>query len=272
MKPDKIPAWKLERFVLGELPPQELQQLQQRLEQDSVLQAQVNELKQNNQRFFQQHSFQAIRERAALENRLQDISSTQAPAKTPSLLAFFTQYWRPALTFASLVLIALFSLPFLQAPPQEPTLQLAMNDIRTKGLEDRLELWKKTADSVSLLADEAMVKPGDMIQVRLFVHQPTYVAVISLDGRGNWTLHYPDQDSSAILTQSNQPLILPFAYELDHAPRHETFWLLTSSERFSLQGLADFSIIYDKQQYPSQLSLPSPIKQHRLRLLKRAPE
>jgi hypothetical protein len=58
-------------------------------------------------------------------------------------------------------------------------------------------------------------------------HDP-YGLILSVDGRGGVTLHFPAEKDGSSLLVLNKKTALPHAIELDDAPGFERFFLITS--------------------------------------------
>jgi hypothetical protein len=52
--------------------------------------------------------------------------------------------------------------------------------------------------------------------------------IISIDGRGVVTLHYPEEGHAPAKLELNRKVLLPRAYQLDDAPGFERFFYLSS--------------------------------------------
>jgi hypothetical protein len=145
--------------------------------------------------------------------------------------------WMPVVQLATAaVLLLTAGTLLLQQQPEE----------RTKGLSPQLHVWRKTAADPQALAEGAVVKAGDVLQVGYVTAGSRYGVIASLDGRGNVTLHLPAKESAEPrLSKHAGTIVLETAYELDDAPGFERFFLVTSDERIEtaavLQALKSLS-------------------------------
>ena len=108
----------------------------------------------------------------------------------------------------------------------DASMEVAMadaGDTRIKGLDARMEVWKKTGDSAVQLTNGSEVREGDEIQLRYSVPEKCYGMLLSLDGNGTFTMHMSD-GMSAMKLEPGKMTTLPYAYRLDNAPKHETFY------------------------------------------------
>ncbi|HKP98159.1 MAG TPA: hypothetical protein VJ385_20685 [Fibrobacteria bacterium] len=110
-------------------------------------------------------------------------------------------------------------------------------EIRLKGAESGLAIFRKTRSGSELLPPQASAVPGDTLQVFYHSRKALYGVVFSMDGAGSVTLHYPETDGPAAALQAGGMLPLPHAFRLDKAPRFERFFLVTSPRPFSSEGL-----------------------------------
>jgi hypothetical protein len=153
-------------------------------------------------------------------------------------------------TAAALVLavvtVALFSQREITVPAQSgaQVMDVAMadavpagdeGDTRIKGLEARIEVWKKTADSAVQMSNLDEAREGDEIQLRYLVPEKCFGMLFSMDGNGTVTMHMAD-DNKAIALEPGKMTTLPFAYKLDNAPKFEKFFFVTSRETFDVDA------------------------------------
>ena len=64
-----------------------------------------------------------------------------------------------------------------------------------------------------------------------------YGAILSVDGYGSVTQHFPARGDRARALDTTGLVSLEFAYELDDAPRWERFYFVTSTTAFELPGV-----------------------------------
>jgi hypothetical protein len=230
-----IPDWKLERYALGELAPAEMESIAEAVAQSTDLAAKLENLKIDSTQYLQNNDPAAAAKRIkAMVSARQD--AHKAPVRTFAL-------WKPLASLAALALAVTVGTSVMTAekqsvaPVQVASIDLPDNGTRVKGLQNRIELWQKEADSIAMILDGAKVQKGDLLQIRTQVAAKCFAAVLSLDGRGNWTTHLPESGSAAVNAEPSTSGFLPFSYELDDAPRYEVFWLVTSKAAFSVDSL-----------------------------------
>jgi hypothetical protein len=103
--------------------------------------------------------------------------------------------------------------------------------------QPRLEIWRQVDGNAEVLAPGAKVKPFDSLQIAYQSAGRTYGMIVSLDGRGRFTLHYPESFNAEPLLTQGSPVVLNFAYQLDDAPRFERFFFITSHDPFQVNAI-----------------------------------
>lgn len=98
-----------------------------------------------------------------------------------------------------------------------------------------LHVYRHLNGTAERLSEATLLKNGDTIQISYSSGGAKYGAVLSVDGRSALTVHLSDGDRAAALKRENETP-LPFAYELDNAPRFETFVFLFSDKPFDLRA------------------------------------
>ncbi|HEX6241470.1 MAG TPA: hypothetical protein VFZ61_11270, partial [Polyangiales bacterium] len=99
---------------------------------------------------------------------------------------------------------------------------------RAKGLQPSLRVYRKRPEAPELLPDGAQVSAGDVLQLGYLAPGMTHAVLLSIDGRGAVTLHFPREGESGRIPAAQGEQLLAASYELDDAPRFERFFLLTA--------------------------------------------
>jgi len=202
----------LERYRLGELPPQEAAELRRCLGEDEALAARLLELDRSSEAIRAQQLPARMAEgvRRRTEDRIRSGPRTVVLA---------------ALAAAALAVLAV--MPRALGPAAD-------DGIRVKGLEPALLLFRKTPAGSEALEDGARVRVGDVIRVGYRAAGRRYGAILSIDGRGAVTRHLPREGREAARLAAGDANLLDQAYELDDAPRWERFFLVTADEPFDV--------------------------------------
>jgi hypothetical protein len=238
-----IPDWKLERFLTGDLPEEEMREIRELEVTDEMLARRIEMLREDNKAILNKLPFEALAgkladaaETANVVNtasrfRLLKLVSAAVLVLSVALVAFFTQR-ETVVTGANVA-----GGDVAQARDAQDT-QVALaetpSDTRIKGLDARMEVWKKTEAGIVQLQDLDEVREGDEIQLRYAVPEKCYGLLFSMDGNGALTLHMGD-GAKAIELAPGKMNSLPFAYKLDDAPYFEKFFFVTSPKEFTVE-------------------------------------
>lgn len=99
---------------------------------------------------------------------------------------------------------------------------------RLKGLAPHLTLHRKTDNGKEQLSPGRIARQGDLIQLSYVAAGASHGVVVSVDGRGQATLHFPAKATAAPSLESGGAVPLTQAYELDDAPHFERFFFVTA--------------------------------------------
>ncbi|MGL1935540.1 MAG: hypothetical protein OCD01_10985 [Fibrobacterales bacterium] len=224
-----VPHWKLERYVLGELPESEIRTITDRLEYDTVLSAHLAEILESDVSIAEEYSPEWVLRQVKLKSGIESVKMSDDSAmeeNDASELAASTGGGITKLfsTLSMVVLVAVVVVYFN-----------AGNDgLRTKGLGPYLELYKKSNDATVYIEDGGSATQGDLIQLHYLSKDRQYGVIASVDGNGVVTMHLPTEGSDAVSLTLNTKTSLPFSYELDDAPRYERFYFITAKEAFKV--------------------------------------
>ena len=224
----QISDFKLERYLLGELPEVEMAALRKREAEDELFAARVKMMREEGERFLAENPFSALEDK--LENDQRSVERT---------------LW---LRVAAVLVVAfgIFSVVVLNRQTDivndasaTSGMDVAMADVdngtRIKGMTAGLEVWKKMGDSAVQMVNLGEAREGDEIQLRYRVPQKCFGMLFSMDGNGTVTMHM-GEGNRAVELEPGKMTTLPFAYKLDNAPKFEKFFLLTSGEMFTFEG------------------------------------
>lgn len=224
----QISDFKLERYLLGELPEVEMAALRKREAEDELFAARVKMMREEGKRFLAENPFSALEDK--LENDQRSVERS---------------LW---LRVAAVLVVAfgIFSVVVLNRQTEivnessaTSGMDVAMADVdngtRIKGMTAGLEVWKKMGDSAVQMVNLGEAREGDEIQLRYRVPQKCFGMLFSMDGNGTVTMHM-GEGNRAVELEPGKMTTLPFAYKLDNAPKFEKFFLLTSGEMFEFDG------------------------------------
>ena len=230
-----IPDWKLERYLTGDLPEGEMREIRELEKTDEMLAHRVKLLREDNAAILRKMPFERLAEKM-------DARDSGAERKDNVVRFVFVKFAAAAALVLAVVSVALFSQREI-GPATDGgarAMDVALADVpddgtRIKGLDARMEVWKKTGDSAVQMSNLGEAREGDEIQLRYAVPEKCYGMLFSMDGNGTVTMHMAD-GSQAIALEPGKMTTLPFAYKLDNAPKFEKFFLLTSRAAFELDA------------------------------------
>jgi hypothetical protein len=224
----QISDFKLERYLLGELPEVEMAALRKREAEDELFAARVKMMREEGERFLAENPFSALEDK--LENDQRSVERSLWLRVAAVLVVAFG-------IFSVVVLNR--QTDIVNESSATSGMDVAMADVdngtRIKGMTAGLEVWKKMGDSAVQMANLGEAREGDEIQLRYRVPQKCFGMLFSMDGNGTVTMHM-GEGNRAVVLEPGKMTTLPFAYKLDNAPKFEKFFLLTSGEMFEFDG------------------------------------
>lgn len=209
--------WLMERALLGEVPASRHAEVARAMD-DSSFEARLDALRASNVQIFE--LLPPPRVAREVERRVRvagAVSGHRIGARWATWLA-------PAAAAVAVVMFLLLRGGGV-APRDE-------DGIRVKG-DARLEIYRRAGDTSERVRSGDTVKAGERLQLSYVAAGQRFGAILSIDGRGSVTLHYPDGPIAAKLSQRGATK-LSFAYELDDAPNFERFVFITSDRAFDL--------------------------------------
>jgi hypothetical protein len=216
-----LPDWLVERAALDEMPSASRARLQHAA--PGELAARVAELREQNAR--ELAAYPPGPAVAQIEARL------RRPKRRRAWIA-------PLVAAVGLAVVALVVVRH-EPPARESgaTTQATNDTTRVKG-GARLLAYRQAGEQAEKLERDAVVREGDVIQLRYNAGGARYGVIASIDGGGGVTLHFPaDVDASTDVAGGTHTL--PDAFALDDAPRFERFFFVTANEPLDVAGTLD---------------------------------
>lgn len=242
-----VADFKMEQYLIGALPENEMKELRDREASDEIFAARVRDLQEQNKKILVQNPFENL----ARDLDKMDAANGSVPtaagvgaAEARTLISHFNVL---KIAAALVVALGIISAVFLGAKENvvqsSDNAHIAMDvamvtensDTRIKGLEARMEVWKKSESGIVQLEDMSTAKEGDEIQLRYSVPEKCFGMIFSMDGNGALTVHMGN-DNKAVALEPGKMVSLPYAYKLDDAPHFEKFFLLTSEKEFAVDA------------------------------------
>ncbi len=256
---DQLPDWLLERYLLGELPPQKLKEIEARLEDDPTARTRLAFLENDTKAPLGAPDPTAMAKAIERRHRVAKVAADVAAADHKRQRQ--TRWIGPAV----LALAALGALMLLKPWQQEQVdgpdalitdnpgqLQSPYEITRDKGLEPRLKIYRKLSEGTEALKQGQQAQRDDLLQVRYIAAGRHHGVIISLDGNGAVTLHHPSESTGSTELKSGGETALPHAYKLDGAPKFERFFFVTSPNQLNVNEIMDAgrTLAADLQQAP----------------------
>jgi len=231
----KVSDFKLEKYLTGDLPAEEMQALRLRENSDEIFRVRVKALREDNARILADNPFENLEARMNLagsgesgSRRVNAALLLRVAATMVVALGIYTAIWS---THSEKSL----GVQGVGGTGTEVAMATEEFDTRVKGLDARMEVWKKTGDGVQQMENLGEAREGDELQLRYSVPEKCYGLLFSMDGNGVLTVHLGN-GSGSIALQPGKMVTLPFAYKLDSAPKFEKFFLMTSRNTFAIDG------------------------------------
>ena len=249
-----IPDWKLEKYLTGDLPAEEMREIRKMEEVDEIFANRVKMLREDNAAILKRLPFEKLSEKIAMMPG----RSNAGAGNTVRVNFKLVKLAAAAVLVLAVVTVALFSqrsisqdggtvlannVKMANSVNGAQVMEVAMADasgagddgLRIKGLSARMEVWKKTGDSAVQMENLGEAREGDEIQLRYAVAEKCFGLLFSMDGNGTITMHM-GQENRAVELEPGKMTTLPFAYKLDNAPKFEKFFFLTSKSEFELNA------------------------------------
>jgi hypothetical protein len=226
-----VPDLTLERYRLGELPPEERDAVKREASNDLSVQARLGGLADLDEALLAAHP--PIAFVAAVERRVAiEAEAEPSPRPTRSLSA---PAWM-AMAAGAIVVAGLLQRGSPVEPRSRGDAQVQGGD-RLKGDGPGLSIFVKREGGNEKLSEASLLHAGEVIQLAYRGAGRNYGIIISIDGRGQVTRHLPSDSSSAARLRPSGTVMLEHAYKLDDAPRMERFFFVTRDEPFLLEPI-----------------------------------
>jgi hypothetical protein len=239
-KPAPISGLQLERYLLGALSAGERTAVEARLAADPALARKVERMRSQDLAFAARFPAETVvpeiasAARPAPRKPESPTGQARLPAPRPKartrsnppigwrnrIALPFPISGRRALAFALILLCA--------APLVLRKLPSDGGGERLKGKQAELRLYRNTSAGPERVASGSDAAAGDVFQVEFHPGTFAYGAVISVDGSGSVTLHWPARPDGSTAWSALPEHRLPSAFQLDDSPRFERFHLLLS--------------------------------------------
>ncbi len=140
---------------------------------------------------------------------------------------------------------------------------------RLKGQAPGLDVQVQDGGAVRPLSPGELVGSGTRVQLRIKAAGARHGVVVSVDGGGHVTRHFPDGTDTRL---PQGTAALPFSFELDDAPGFERFFLVTAAEPIDVVAVTEAATALAEGGVEAQakgLSLPGGLHQADVVVLKK---
>ncbi len=228
-KNERIPELYLEQALLDEL-PEEKRSL---LESEKAA-ARLDELKLSNREILMKYDPAKMTEQ--ILKRLESDEREKSPSNIRT--GWFGRHRAGVLLAAAALVIFAGTSPFLFRRSPSIDMTLPGTEItRIKGMVPAISLYRKLEGTVEQLIDGATARESDLIQISYNAAGKPFGTIISIDGRGVVSLHFPGDVKGSLVLKREGEVALDFAYRLDDAPRFEQFFFITSDRTFDIDAV-----------------------------------
>jgi len=265
----------LERYILGELPEEDAQEIRRRASTDPEVLAALENIESSNRAILLRYPPSAIKER--LLGQMAEAEAGKNKSKWLIRTAPLRRVLYVSSAFAAALILLVLVRPSLRKEGVREESRAGEEYFQAKGIEapdlskTQLLVYRKNDNRVEMLTDGSLSKSGDLLQLAYVSAQAPYGIILSIDGRGGVTLHYPPEEGLATNLTQNKRVLLPNAIELDNAPGFERFFFLTSESPIEATGIMERarSLAADTgRARVEKLKLPEGIDQSSLIILK----
>ncbi len=220
-----IPDIWFEQYLLDELPEEK-----KRLVEDSPnFRQKIDELEKSNNELLEYYSPKVMTAQILEKSETQNAEKAGVFHKLSSFLKPIVLV--PTGAFG-LLLAAVFFIALLS-----PGVLNLTDGVRAKGQRPHLNIYRQLNGDAELLEPEAMVNRRDSLQVSYVAADQEYGAIVSLDGRGVVSLHYPENSNADNSLDTQGESFLSYSYVLDDAPDFERFFFITSQQDFDVDNV-----------------------------------
>lgn len=249
-KKNRINEQILERYILGELPVEQRKEIEKQAEKDAGLKKDIRILQKSNRDILQHYSPAVIVPQIIGQYETELKKSEKKRSGRP---LFFRRLLLASPAFAAVLILILFILPAhrVDVNPAHGINDKESTRIKGSSFYDmskpHLVIHKQvTADRIELLKNGAKAKSGDVVQLAYAVPETAFGVILSIDGSGVVTLHFPEEKSGPTALEKMKRIPLPHAYELDDAPEFERFFFITSKSEINTSGILEKAALLAK--------------------------
>jgi hypothetical protein len=221
----------LERYLLGELPREDTAAVERAAAADPRIREALTALEGSSRDILARYPAASFK--ARLLERLED---TTGPA--PIWMRWAVPVSAAAVLVVAVVLVGPKIRQWATAPPAVRAAEdLVKGEAALDMSRTQLLVYKKSGDLAELVGDGFKARPGALLQLAYIAASARYGMILSIDGRGGVTTHFPVGEGVSTVLSPRHRILLPDAIELDDAPGFERFFLITSDEPVDIEAV-----------------------------------
>jgi hypothetical protein len=236
---ERVPDLIIEKLALGELPGERAAALRKRLAERGD--ERLAGIERSNAEILREHPPGEVA--ATVRRRLARLEQEDAPRRASAgWLA-----WAPVAAVAGVALVwwvardgepetggrvdppPVIAKADTEVPPTKVAGDEGPEQIHLKG-DPRLMIDRMQDGRAARMAAGDAVAAGDLLQVGYLANGVQQGVVVSIDGAGVATLHFPASEGASPVLEQGGRVGLPESYELDAAPGFERFFFVTVDE------------------------------------------
>lgn len=222
----KVPDLLLEQHALGELPPGSRRELTIGPDEQRRLDA----LGASDQAILDAHPPEQMA--AAIRDRL---------ARTDGAAGCASAWTWGLAAAAAAALVAVLAWIIWPSAGEQPTRDRVGLDTpgteRVKIQHGLLQIHRRRGAASEQLSPGSLARPGDRLQLRYNAMGERHGVILSVDGRGAVTLHFPEDEDGSTVLSGRGVQSLAHSYQLDDAPGFERFFFVTGDEPIDVRAL-----------------------------------
>ncbi len=229
MNKNQISDIMLERYNLNELDNEKMNEIRELCEKNPDLASRVMEIKKSDEDILKTYSEDKIA--AEVTHRFETRTGILMKKKRSPVKYF--RIFAPLAVAAVAVVFVL--LPVIK---RDVTIIDQIEITREKGKDSSIYLYRKSRNGeVELVAGGSRAKAGDLLQIGYSSLRNPYGVILSIDGRGKVTLHYPASEKASAKLATGKSQLLGNSFELDDAPLFERFFFITSPDEINVESV-----------------------------------
>ncbi len=264
--PPPVPDWKLERYALGELPPDESEAIRARLKAEAEavragltprgdLTARLEALQQSDEEILAAHTPRQVAAELRRRQHLRRAEADQAAREGGGRRRWLLGIAGP-IAAAAIALVVV--LPMLDTEPTGP-IDDGFTVTTAKGLDTRLLVYRDVGDEQGeLMKEGTAARAGEKLQLAYIAGGQQHGVIVSIDGRGAVTLHFPAEPGGSTRLAVDGERKLPFSGELDDAPNYERYFMVSSEQPIDVQAVIDAAARLASTGQAGERDLPLP--------------